>query len=66
MDTKKEIEDLHHAFINLEMGCHRLEEVNRELLAALQDTLAVCEARGCAGPAIDSARSAIAKATGDA
>ena len=65
MDTKQEIE----AFINfciLEMGCHRLEEVNRELLAALQDTLAVCEARGCAGPAIDSARSAIAKATGDA
>ena len=66
MDTKKEIEDLHHAFISLEMGCHMLDEVNRELLAALQDTLAVCEARGCAGPAIDSARSAIAKATGDA
>ena len=66
MDTRQEIEELHHAFINLEMDCHRLEESNRELLAALQDTLAVCLARGCAGPAIDSARIAIAKATGEA
>jgi len=68
MDTRQEIEELHHAFINLEMDCHRLEESNRELLAALRLCERALEDRDAEaeGYAAKAARAAIAKATGEA